>query len=96
MSRYLLIPADKGSAKELKLPANLVVAPQTANPEALKSLLVAFEKAGICKHENGNLWYDETDTGLNYDLFVDDCTNLRFHRELNELYNVLHVNGFKF
>ena len=96
MSRYLLVPTGKESAKEIKIPANLVVAPRTEHPETLKSLLAAFEKAGICKHENGNLCYNYADTGLDYDSFVDDCTNLRFHREMSELYNVLYVNGFKF
>eukprot|EP00116_Pleurobrachia_bachei_P018733 sb/3478995/ len=96
MSRYLLVPADKGSVKELKLPGDLVVAPETNNPTMLRSLLDAFEKAGICRKENGHLCYNDSDTGLNYDEFVKDCINLRFHREMNELYNVLYANGFKF
>ena len=80
----------------MKLPTNLVVAPETNNTDLLRSLLAAFDKAGIGKLENGHLCYNDSDMGLSYDGFVKDCTMLRFHKELSEIYNVLHVNGFKF
>ena len=94
MSRFILIPLEEGKPAEVKIPTNLIQPIKSENPAVLRSLFKAFAKADISRNERGMLCHDEEEMGVEYDVFVNDCSCCKFSKRYEDVYNLVCKYGF--